>query len=137
MISKLYNLNKLKINQNISLKQQIKAKIHNINLEIKDITNRLNTTSVEKHGAIRDFKLLSIHKDTLKYKIKLFNMEKQKYNNNIIKYDGIITEYQKELEKYDYLLKEEKKQKLIDEQKYEEEIASEYVQARFIRNMVR
>jgi len=137
MISKLYNLNKLKINQNISLKQQIKAKIHNIDLEIKDITNSLNTTSVEKYGAIRDFKLLSIHKDTLKHKIKLFNMEKQKCNNDIIKYDAIITKYQKELEKYDYLLKEEKKQKLIDEQKYEEEIASEYVQARFIRNMVR
>jgi len=137
MILKLYNLNKLKLNQNISLKQQIKAKIHNINLEIDDVTNSLNTTSVEKYGAIRDFRLLSIHKDTLKHKIKLFNMEKQKYNNDIIKYDAIIVKYQKELEKYDYLLKEEKKQKLIDERKYEEEIANEYIQSKFIRNMIR
>jgi len=136
MIQKLYNLNKLKLDQNISLKQQIKAKIYKIDLEINDITNTLNTASVEKYGAIRDFRLLSIHKDSLKHKITIHNMEKQKYTNDLLKYDKVIVKYQKELEKYDYLLKEEKKQKYKQEQKYEEDIANEYIQAKFIKNMI-
>jgi chromosome segregation ATPase len=136
MISKLYDLNKLKLNQNISKKQQIKSKIHKIDLEVEDISNTLNTASVEKYGAISDFRLLSIHKDTLKHKIKLFNMEKQKLNNDLLKYDKEIMKYQKELEKYDYLLKEQKKEKFKKEIKQEEEIASEYIQAKFIKNML-
>jgi hypothetical protein len=63
-------------------------------------------------------------------------MEKQKLSSDIAKYDKLIMKYQKELEKYDYLLKEEKKEKFKKEIKQEEEIASEYIQAKFIKNMI-
>ena len=137
MILKLYNLNKLKLEQNISLKQQLKVKLHSIDLEINSIIHALNSTGVDKFGAIRDFKLLAIHKNTLKHDMKILNMEKDNVNNDISKYDKIIVQYQKEMEKYDYLVKEEKKEKRKKLEKYDEDIASEYIQARYIKNMMK
>jgi len=137
MILKLYNLNKLKLEQNISLKQRLKVKLHEIDLEIDSIVTSLNTTGVERYGAISDFKLLAMHKNKLKHDISLLNLEKDKVNKDILKYDKIIVQYQKEMEKYDYLVKEEKKLKRKKLEKYDEDIASEYIQARYIKNMIK
>jgi len=135
MISKLYNLNKLKLEQNIMLKQKIKNQISILQNELDSIDAALNTTGVEKFGAIGDFKLLAIHKNTLKYEREKLVSNKNKLNEEMQKYDIIIVSYQKEMEKYDYLLKEEKKAKMKLLEKYDEEIASEYMQAKFIKNM--
>jgi len=135
MISKLYNLNKLKLEQNIMLKQKIKNQISILQNELDSIDAALNTTGVEKFGAIGDFKLLAIHKNTLKYEREKLVSNKNKLNAEMQKYDIIIVSYQKEMEKYDYLLKEEKKAKMKLLEKYDEEIASEYMQAKFIKNM--
>jgi len=135
MISKLYNLNKTKLEQNVMLKQKIKNQVNILENELDSINNTLNTTGVEKFGAIGDFKLLAIHKSTLKYEKEKLISNKNKLNQEIQKYDIIIISYQKEMEKYDYLLKEEKKEQLKLLEKYDEEIASEYMQAKFIKNL--
>ena len=136
MILKLYNLNKLRLEQNISLKQQLKGKLHNVDTEIESITNTLNSVGVERFGAIGDFKLLAIHKNTLKHEMTILHSQKITIQNEIFGYDKIIIQFQKEMEKYDYLIKEEKKKKLKELEKYDEDIASEYIQARFIKNMI-
>ena len=135
MILKLFNLNKSKLEQNVILKQKTKNKINDINEKIKEIQNELNTCGVDKYGAISDFKLLAMHKDTLKYNkidlISKINTLKQ----DLKKYDIIIMNYQKEIEKYKYILNEEKKLKMKKIEKYEENIANEYVQSQYIKNM--
>jgi len=135
MILKLFNLNKSKLEQNVILKQKTKNKINDINEKIKEIQNELNTCGVDKYGAISDFKLLAMHKDTLKYNkidlISKINTLKQ----DLKKYDIIIMNYQKEIEKYKYILNEEKKLKIKKIEKYEENIANEYVQSQYIKNM--
>jgi len=135
MISKLYNLNKSKQEQNITLKQKLLHKLKNINDKINEIEESLNKVGVEKFGAIGDFKLLAIHKETMKHDIIKLNYEKNSLNKQIQKYDTIINNYEKEIEKYSYLINEQKKQKLLKQIKYDEQIASEYMQSKYIKNM--
>ena len=135
MITKLYNLNKSKQEQNIILKQKLLSNLKIIEEKIISIDESLSKDSVEKFGAIGDFKLLAIHKNTMKYdKNKLIN-KKNNLNRQINKYDIIIKNYEKEIEKYSYLINEQKKQKMKKLVKYDEEIASEYMQAKYIKNM--
>ena len=137
MITKLYNLNKSKQEQNIILKQKLLIQIKEINDKIISIDESLIKTSVEKFGAIGDFKLLAMHKNTMKYDKEKLIYQKNSLNQQINKYDIIIKNYEKEIEKFSYLISEEKKQKIKKMIKYDEEIASEYMQAKYIKNMKR
>ena len=57
-------------------KAQLMSKIEQINLEITLTQNRIDTASVERFGAISDFMILSMHKNTMKQHIIKLNNEK-------------------------------------------------------------
>jgi hypothetical protein len=70
----------------------------------------------------------------MKYEKEKLIVKKNSLNKEVFKYDKIISDFQKEIEKYSYLLKQEKKQKIKELEKYDENIAQEYIQAKFIVN---
>ena len=66
MIEKIYKLKQQQINQQILLKQQLVAKIDTINKELSETNHALNTATVNIMGAISDFRVLQIQKNTMK-----------------------------------------------------------------------
>ena len=135
MINKLYKLKQTQLNQQFVIKKQIQSKLKNIEETILDTQHKIISTSVEKFGAIGDFKILAIHKNSMKYKKEALEEEKRVLLNELQRYDTIIIEYQKDVEKYNYILKENLKIKIKEEQKTEEMVANEYVQSKYIRKM--
>ena len=61
-------------------KSQLESKIEQLNAEILLTQNRINTAGVQKHGAISDFMILTIHKNTMKTHIQELSNEKSKIN---------------------------------------------------------
>ena len=135
MILKLFKLNKSKLEQNMAFRQEVYTKIFDIEDKIEQIDEDLVKTSVNRFGAIGDFKVLAIHKNTMKYEKQKLLTNRNTLTNEIKNYDSIIIKYQKELEKYQYLLNEEKKQKLKEIIKYDEKNSNEYVQAKFAKDI--
>ena len=135
MIKKLHNLKKTQLDQKIILKQQVLNMIDSIDAEIFEINKKLSQTGVEKFGAIGDFQILEIHKNSMRFEKR--KKEKQKFNleNQLKTFNLGIIEFQKEVEKYKYLLKMELKEKIKKQMKYDEEIASEFVQAKYSQSM--
>ena len=133
MINKLYKLKQSQLEQQLMLKQQLSSKIFDIDNKMAQIQLELSTVGVEKFGAIGDFKILAIHKNSMRYKKNTLTQEKRLLSNEIKKYEKIIIEHHKEVEKYSYLVKEALKQKIKDEQKQDEMIASEYVLSKYTR----
>jgi hypothetical protein len=133
MINKLYKLKQSQLNQQLILKRQLTNRIFEIDKNILDIDYKLSSAGVEKFGAIGDFKILAIHKNSMKYEKSILLQEKETLFIKIEQFDNIIIELQKEIEKYDYLLKQELKQKLKNERKQDEMIASEYVLSKYAR----
>lgn len=133
MINKLYKLKQTQLEQQLMLKQQLVAKVFGIDEKIDKIRLDLSTVGVERFGAIGDFKILAIHKNSMKYQKGMLEQEKNLLLNEIKSYDNIIIEFHKEVEKYSYLVKESLKQKIKDEQKNDEMIASEYVLSKYAR----
>jgi chromosome segregation ATPase len=131
MILKLYNLNKSQLEQNLMKKQQVVNQIHNLNSKIDELNDSILKMSVNKLGAIGDFKLLAIHKNTMNYEKEKLKVRKITLQNEMNKIDNIINNFQKEIEKYSYLLKKEKKEKIKELEKYDENIAFEYIQSQF------
>jgi hypothetical protein len=122
MIEKLYQLKKLQTDQKLMEKAQIVSSINQIDTEIMFTQQKINTTSVEKHGAISDFSILAIHKNTMRMHIKKLNLQK---NTFVKKLDTIIKEIielQKESEQY------EMQRRLLIEQ----EASDEYIQSKYI-----
>jgi hypothetical protein len=136
VIKKLLDLKKTQLNQQLMQKQQLNAKVYNLDQEIEDIEHRLSTAGVKMLGSIGDFKVLAIHKNSMKYeKSKLFDA-KTILLNQIGTIDQKIISFQKEIEQYDYLFKEELKKQLKEEEKKEQMAADEYVQAKWIATNV-
>jgi len=133
MIEKLHKLKKIQLEQKFMLKQQLVAKQFEIENIIEELNLDLSSVGVEKFGAIGDFKILAIHKNSMKYKKSLYETEKRNILAQIENYNKIIVEFQKEVEKYDYLLKIELKKKIKEEIKLEEMIASEFVLSKYAR----
>lgn len=132
MIEKLYKLKKNQTDQKLMQKAQILSKIEQINIEILLTQNRIDTASVEKHGAISDFLILTIHKDTMKMHIQKLKNEINILNAEVEVLLKDIIELQKEAEQFSYILEEEKKEKMKKILLEEEESASEYVQSKYI-----
>ena len=61
-------------------KAQLESNIQKIEIEIALTQNKIDTATVQKHGAISDFMILTIHKNTMKIHIQKLNEEK----NNLI-----------------------------------------------------
>ncbi len=132
MIDKLYDLKKTQTDQKLMQKGQLQSKIDHIDTEVLLTQNKINTTGVQKYGAISDFTILAMHKNTMKAHIQKLEQQKKVYVSQL---EGIvkeIIELQKEAEQYEYILNEEKKQKVLKVLKAEQEAADEYVQSKYI-----
>ena len=132
MIDKLYKLKKTQTDQKIMQKAQLLSKIEKINIEIALTQNRIDTSSVQRYGAISDFMILTIHKNTMKMHIKELNSEKNILNKQVEDLVKDIIELQKESEQFSYILQEEKKEAIKKVLWLENEEANEYIQSKYI-----
>ncbi|MEA3289649.1 MAG: hypothetical protein U9Q04_05640 [Campylobacterota bacterium] len=133
MIDALYKLKQQQINQQVSLKQQALSKINEIDDEMRSTDKKMHTATIDTMGSISDFRVLQIHKETMKSHIIKLHQTKEHLKKKIEQYDKIIVELNKESEQYNYILEEEKILKAKEILKNEELTASEYVQAKFVR----
>ena len=133
MIQKLYKLKEQQINQQVLLKQQALAKVDDIDQELKTTTHSLQTASVDVMGAISDFRVLQIHKETMKDHIVKLGQKKLMLLKEVEQYNQNIVGLNKQSEQFYYILQEEKKQKLKEIAKQEEIVSSEYMQAQYMR----
>jgi hypothetical protein len=134
LIEKLYKLKKNQTDQKLMQKAQLLSRIEQIDIEILLTQNRIDTASVEKHGAISDFMILTIHKNTMKMHIQKLNKEKVLLNMDVELLLKDIIELQKEAEQFSYILQEEKKEAIKKILLAEEEASSEYIQSKYISN---
>jgi hypothetical protein len=132
LIDKLYKLKKNQTDQKLMQKAQLLSKIEQINIEVALTQNRIDTASVEKHGAISDFMILTIHKNTMKMHIQKLNNEKNAINIQVEILVKEIVELQKEAEQFSYILEEERKEAFKKILMAEEEASSEYIQSKYI-----
>ena len=132
MIEKLYNLKKSQTDQKMMQKGQLIAKMNHIDDEIMFTQNKINTTSVQKHGAISDFAVLAIHRNTMKSHIAKLESEKTGLNSQLEIIVQEIIELQKETEQFGYMLEEQKQEELRQMILLEEEASSEYIQSKYI-----
>lgn len=133
MIQKLYNLKKNQTDQKLMQKAQIDSKIEQLNLEISFTQNKIDTATVQKHGAISDFMILTIHKNTMKAHIQKLKKEIELLNKQLEILVKEIVELQKEAEQFKYILEEEKKEAFKKILLAEEEAANEYMQSKYIK----
>lgn len=134
MIDKLYKLKQQQINQQVLLKQQSLSKMNEIEIELQDTNHSFHTATLDVMGAISDFRVLQIHKDTMKEHMIKLNQKKMKLKQQVEYYDSIILSLNKESEQFNYILQENKKIALKKSQKLEELVAAEYMQAKYIQN---
>jgi hypothetical protein len=132
LIEKLYNLKKNQTDQKLMQKAQLESKIEKIDIEIALIQNRINTASVERHGAISDFMILTMHKNTMKMNIQKLNTEKNNLSFQVESIIKEIIELQKEAEQFGYILEEERKEAIKKILLAEEEASNEYMQSKYI-----
>ena len=133
MIDQLYKLKQQQINQQVLLKQQALSKINDIDDELLLTNKKLHTTTVDIMGAISDFRVLKIHKDTMKEHIIKLSQNKEHLKKQIEHYDGIIININKESEQFNYILQELKREQLKEIERQEEIVAAEYMQAKYIK----
>lgn len=110
MIDKLYKLKKNQTDQKLVQKSQLLAKIEQITIEITLTQNRIDTATVQKYGAISDFMVLTIHKNTMKMHINELKNQKSILNEQVESLVKDIIQLQKEVEQFSYILEEEKKE---------------------------
>jgi len=132
MIDKLYKLKKTQTDQKLMQKGQLMAKINQIETEVMFTKEKINTTSVQKHGAISDFAVLAIHRNTMKMYIAKLEMEKNTLNKQLEDIIEEVIELQKQTEQYAYILEEEKQEEIKRLLLQEEEASSEYMQSKYI-----
>ena len=133
MIEKLFNLKKNQTDQKLMQKAQLESKIEKLNIEITLTQNSIATASVEKFGAISDFTILTMHKNTMKMHIQKLNNEKNNINLQVEAIIQEIIELQKETEQFGYILDEERKEKMKKFLLEEEEASNEYIQSKYIK----
>lgn len=132
MIEKLYNLKKTQTDQKLMEKGQVLAKIQKLEAEILLTQNSINTARIEKFGAISDFTILTMHKNTMKLHISKLEKQIQDLNVHLDKLVKEIIEFQKETEQFKYILDEQKNELLQAVLKAEQEAADEYIQSKYI-----
>jgi hypothetical protein len=96
--------------------------------------NKIDTATVDRFGAISDFMILSMHKNTMKMHIQKLSNEKNILNSQVEILLKEIVELQKEAEQFLYILEEEKKELIKKILLAEEEASSEYMQSKYITN---
>jgi hypothetical protein len=134
MINKIYKLKQQQINQQVLLKQQSLSKIEEIDIELQNTNQSYHSATLDVMGAISDFRVLQIHKDTMKEHMIKLNQEKVTYRKQVDYYDSIIVSLNKESEQFNYIIQEKKREKLKKIEKQEEIVSAEYMQAKFIQD---
>ena len=134
MIKKLFKLKQQQINQQVLLKQQSQSKVDDIDKELYTTNISLNSATVDIMGAISDFRVLQIHKETMKVHMIKLGQSKAQLKKQIEHYNNIIIALNKESEQFNYILQEEKKQKAKEILKQEEIVSAEFMQSKFIQN---
>ncbi len=134
MIDKLYKLKQQQINQQVLLKQQSLSKINDIDIELQNTHNAYHSATLDVMGAISDFRVLQIHKETMKEHMIKLSQNKAALQKQVDYYDNNIVGLNKESEQFNYILQENKKEKMKKIEKDEELVASEYMQAKYIQN---
>ncbi|WP_044417054.1 hypothetical protein [Halarcobacter anaerophilus] len=132
MIEKLYNLKKMQTDQKLMQKGQLVSKIGHIDDEIMFTENKINTTSVQKFGAISDFSILQMHKNTMAHHIQELEKQKAVLNKELDILVKEIIELQKQSEQYKYILQEQKEEEFRKILLSEEEASNEYIQSKYI-----
>lgn len=132
MIEKLYNLKKTQTDQKLMQKAQLTSKIDKLDAEVMFTQSKIDSATVDKFGAISDFAILSIHKNTMKLHITKLENEKNALNVQVEALVKDIVELQKETEQFGYLLEEEKQEAIKKLLLAEEEASSEYIQSKYI-----
>ncbi|RXK03089.1 hypothetical protein CRV02_02925 [Arcobacter sp. CECT 8989] len=132
MIDQLYNLKKIQADQKFMEKAQLQSKINQLDAEIMLTHNQISSACVQKFGAISDFAVLEMHKNTMKEHIKKLEAEKLVVAAKMEKVVEEIVELQKETEQFEYILDEMKQEKQLQILKAEVEAAEEYVQSKYI-----
>ncbi len=115
------------------LKSQIDSKIDQINTEILLTKNSITSATVQKNGAIADFVILTMHKDTMKLHIKKLEKEKIKLEEELKKIVEEIIQLQKQAEQFKYILEEQKIEARALALKIEQETTEEFIQSKYIR----
>lgn len=133
MIEKLYNLKKMQTDQKLMQKGQILSKIQKLESEILFTQNSINTAKIERFGAISDFAILTMHKNTMKLHISKLEKEIQTYQQELDILVKEIIEFQKETEQFKYILDEQKNEILRNLLLAEQEAADEYIQSKYIK----
>lgn len=132
MIDKLYNLKKTQTDQKLMQKGQLLSKVQRIEAEILITQTKIDTATVQRIGAISDFAVLQMHKNTMRLHISTLENEKKTLTDEIDKLIEIIIELQKESEQFAYILEEERQETLKRLLLAEEEAANEYMQSKYI-----
>lgn len=132
MIDRLYNLKKTQTDQKLMQKGQILSKIEQIDAEVMLTKNKINSVTVDKFGAISDFAVLTIHKNTMKMHIARLEEEKNQLNLELEEVIKEIVALQKETEQFGYLLEEQKRENIKKVLLAEQEASEEYIQSKYI-----
>jgi len=137
MIDKLYKLKQKQINQQVLLKQQVLNKVELIEKELNDTVYNLKHATVSVMGSISDFRVLEIHKQTLKQHMVTLGEQRMHYLKQIELHDMNIINLNKESEQFLYIIQEEKKKQHKEMIKQEELVSSEYMQSKFTQERQR
>ena len=132
MIEQLYNLKKTQTDQRLMQKGLLLSKIERYDAEILITKTQIDTATVQKFGAISDFAVLEMHKNTMRLHIHKLEIKKNALKQEIELLVKDIIELQKETEQFGYILEEEKQEALARMLLAEEEEANEYIQSKYI-----
>jgi len=132
MIEQLYDLKKKQIDQKLMEKSLLLSKLESFNAEILITKTQIDRTSVQKFGAISDFTILQMHKNTMRLHIKKIEVKKKTLDKEIELILEEIVQLQKETEQYSYILKEQNQEVIKKLLLTEKEEASEYIQSKYI-----
>ena len=132
MIDQLYNLKKTQTDQRLMQKGQLLSKIERLDSEILITQTQMDAATVQRFGAISDFAVLQMHKNTMKLHISKLEIEKNTLNIELELLIKDIIELQKETEQFGYILQEQKEEAIKRILLAEEEEADEYIQSKYI-----
>lgn len=133
MINKLYKLKKTQLDQKYIQRSELQNKIDLLDTEIHETNLSIQNARIDRFGAISDFSILEMHKNTMKLHIQKLNKQKELLVVNMNQVKRELLELNKESEQYAYILEEEKKERLKKQLLVEEEAASEFMQSKYIK----
>lgn len=131
MLDKIYKLKNSQKDQKLITKKDLLFRLDSTNEEIEKTQHKINTTSVNKYGAISDFTILEMHKQTLKLHLQKLKNQKKNIENSLEMVEYEIVELQKESEQFKYLIEEEKKRKTKEMLKNEQLASEEFIQSKY------